>query len=122
MGSAAAFVRRPVLSTLILGLLSASNWCWGVCSPGCIGHEVPNAPVAWQPLGAGVLTSDPAWFTALVMTLPPVMIFRSNNWQEVLVGYVVFYLANVSLPLMGKVVRAAAAWLDIRVPPKFAVA
>jgi hypothetical protein len=116
MGSVAAFVHRPVLLTIILGLINASNWCWGMYSPGCTGHEVPMLLLLAIPAGAGVLTPDPAWFTAVVMIIPPVMIFRSDDLQEVLVGYVVFYLANVSLALTGKVVRQRVvlplvAWL-----------
>jgi hypothetical protein len=57
------------------------------------------------PAGAGILTSDPAWFAALVMTLPPVMVLRFHNWQEILFGSGVLYLANVILALMGKVIR-----------------
>jgi hypothetical protein len=57
------------------------------------------------PAGAGVLSSDAAWFKALVMTLPPVMISWSDHWQEGLVGYGVLYLANVGLVLIGSIVR-----------------
>jgi hypothetical protein len=58
-----------------------------------------------MPAGLGVLSSDPAWFTGLVITFPPVMIFGSDSWQDGLIGYGVFYLANVGLVLMGRAMR-----------------
>ena len=77
----------------------------GVSRPGCTGHEVKMLLSLAMPAGVGVLSSDTAWFTGLVMTLPPVMIFWSDSWQEGLIGYGVFYLANVGLVLMGRAMR-----------------
>jgi hypothetical protein len=54
----------------------------------------PNVPLACHSY------PDPAWFTALVMILPPVMIFRADNWQQGLVGYSVLYFAIVGLVLL----------------------
>ena len=105
MGYASAVLRRPVLPMLIFGLLDASYWCWGAYRPGCTGHEVRMLLLFTMPAGAGGSSSDPAWFAALVMTLPPVMIFGSDIWREGLIGYGVLYLANIGFVLMGRAVR-----------------
>ena len=105
MGYVTAFLRRPVLPTLILGLINASNWCWGMWRPGCTGHEVPVLMTLAIPFGAGVVSTEVAWFTALVMIIPPVMNVSPSDWRSDLFGCWVFYLAVLALVLIGRAFR-----------------
>lgn len=101
MGHIAEALRRPVLVTLIFGLVNASNWCWD-WGAGCTGHEVPMLMKVAIPFAAGVVSREVAWFTALVMIIPAAMSVWPSGWQDVLFGFGLFYLAILALVLMGR--------------------
>jgi hypothetical protein len=57
-----------------------------------------------MPAGVGVLSSDPAWFTGLVMTSSR-NDFRARQLPRRADWVWRFYLANVGLVLMGRAMR-----------------
>jgi hypothetical protein len=83
MGHIAQALRRPVLATLIFGLVNASNWCWDRAA-GCTGHEVPMLMRVAIPFAAGVVSREVARSTALVMIIPAAMSVWPSGWRDVL--------------------------------------
>lgn len=98
----AKIFRSLLRPTSIVGFINASHWCWNAKQAGCTGHEMSILMSFAIPVGAGLLSFDPSWYIALVMVLPPIIIFGSSDG---LVGYSVLYLANVGFVLAGQFVH-----------------
>ena len=101
----ATYLRSPVFLTLAFGLLNGWNWCRGVCRPGCTGHEIPMLMSFAIPFCAGVVSTEAAWFTAIVMIIPAVLTVSADTWQNELVEYGIWYLANLAFVVAGRGIR-----------------